>query len=66
MLEREEYVEQTYLFRILRDRLLLGLSTQELLDGVKELHAVPNGHCVGGRKRPHAVRLPRGLGDSGT
>ena len=35
-LEREEYVEQAYFYRTLRERLEHGLSTQELLAGIRQ------------------------------
>ncbi len=35
-LDREEYVEQAYLFRTLRERMQQGVSTQELLAAVKQ------------------------------
>ena len=40
-LPREEYVEQAYFFRTLRERMQQSMSTQELLEAVKQelLHA---------------------------
>jgi len=35
-LDREEYVEQAYFFRTLRERLQLGLSTQDLLGTIRQ------------------------------
>ena len=34
-LDREEYVEQAYFFRTLRERMELGMSTQELIGGIR-------------------------------
>ena len=31
VLEREEYIEQAYFFRVLRDRLAEGMATQDVL-----------------------------------
>jgi hypothetical protein len=36
VLDREEYIEQAYFFRILRERLATGLSTQEVLDRIDQ------------------------------
>ena len=36
VLDREEYIEQAYFFRTLRERLQLGLSTQELLGAIRQ------------------------------
>jgi hypothetical protein len=36
MLEREEYIEQAYFFRALRERSTMSLSTQELLEGLRD------------------------------
>ncbi len=36
ILDREEYVEQTYFFRILRDRLANGQATQEVLERIDQ------------------------------
>lgn len=36
ILDREEYIEQAYFFRTLRDRLAANLPTQEILEGVHE------------------------------
>jgi hypothetical protein len=36
VLEREEYIEQAYFFRALRDRLLEGLATQEALERIDQ------------------------------
>lgn len=36
MLDREEYVEQAYFFRVVRERMLEKISTQELLVAVKQ------------------------------
>lgn len=35
-LENEEYVEQTYFFRVLRERISQGLSTQEILESLDQ------------------------------
>jgi hypothetical protein len=35
-LDREEYVEQAYFFRTLRERMQLGLSTQDLLTAIRQ------------------------------
>lgn len=35
-LDREEYVEQTYFFQTLRDRMQQGMATQDLLDAVRQ------------------------------
>src|SRR6516165_7183065 len=32
VLDREEYIEQAYLFRVMRERLAEGLATQEVLE----------------------------------
>src|SRR6185437_11504322 len=34
VLDREEYIEQAYLFRVMRERLSEGLATQEVLEHV--------------------------------
>jgi hypothetical protein len=34
-LDREEYIEQAYFFRTLRERMELGMSTQELIGGIR-------------------------------
>jgi hypothetical protein len=36
MLDREEYIEQAYFFRVLRERMAENLATQEILDRVHE------------------------------
>jgi hypothetical protein len=36
VLDREEYIEQAYFFRALRDRLIEGLATQEALDRIDQ------------------------------
>src|SRR5262245_48064259 len=36
VLEREEYIEQAYFFRVLRERLGENLATQEVLEGVHQ------------------------------
>lgn len=36
LLDRDEYIEQAYLFRTLADRLKLNMATQELLAGMRE------------------------------
>jgi hypothetical protein len=36
VLEREEYIEQAYFFRTLRERLAAGLATQEVLDRIDQ------------------------------
>lgn len=36
VLEREEYIEQTYFFRILRERMASNISTQEVLEGIHQ------------------------------
>jgi hypothetical protein len=36
LLDREEYIEQAYFFRILRERMTSNLSTQEILDHIHE------------------------------
>jgi hypothetical protein len=35
-LEKEEYVEQTYFFRVLRERISQGLSTQEIMESLDQ------------------------------
>jgi hypothetical protein len=35
-LDREEYVEQAYLFQTLRERMLLSMATQDLLDSIRQ------------------------------
>ncbi len=35
-LDREEYIEQAYFFRVLRERLQEGMATQTILDGIHE------------------------------
>src|SRR5436305_12672913 len=35
-LEREEYIEQAYFFRVFRERLASNLAAQELLDAIHE------------------------------
>ena len=35
-LEREEYIEQAYLFRTLRERIEQGIATQDLLASIRE------------------------------
>src|SRR5208337_4372118 len=35
MLERDEYIEQAYFFRALRERMLQSMSTQDLLTALK-------------------------------
>jgi hypothetical protein len=36
VLDREEYIEQAYFFRVLRERLAAGLSTQDVLERIHE------------------------------
>lgn len=36
ILDREEYIEQAYFFRVLRERLQEGLATQTVLDGIHQ------------------------------
>jgi hypothetical protein len=36
VLEREEYIEQAYFFRVLRERLLEGMATQEILERIDQ------------------------------
>jgi hypothetical protein len=36
LLDREEYIEQTYFFRVLRERLASQIATQEILDRIHE------------------------------
>lgn len=36
ILDREEYIEQAYFFRVLRERLLEGLATQTILEGIHQ------------------------------
>src|SRR5262245_28807579 len=36
ILDREEYIEQAYFFRVLRERLAEGLATQTILDGIHQ------------------------------
>jgi hypothetical protein len=36
ILEREEYIEQAYFFRVLRERMAEGLATQSILEGIHE------------------------------
>jgi len=35
-LDREEYVEQAYFFQTLRERMQLDMSTQDLLDSIRQ------------------------------
>src|SRR5262245_21036308 len=36
ILEREEYIEQAYFFRVLRERLAEGTATQSILEGIDQ------------------------------
>src|SRR3984893_11881950 len=36
VLDREEYIEQAYFFRVLRERLASGMATQEVLDRIDQ------------------------------
>jgi hypothetical protein len=53
MLDREEYIEQAHFFGKLADRAMLGLSTQELLDVVRE-------EVLSTTKLPHAIDFMAG------
>src|SRR5262245_1976854 len=50
ILEREEYVEQAYFFRVFRDRLQDGLASQEILD---QIHA----ELLSTTRLPYAVQF---------
>ncbi len=50
ILDREEYIEQAYLYRMLSERMQREMATQELLTGMKQ-------ELLASTKLPHAARL---------
>ena len=61
-LHREEYVEQAYFFRTLRERMQQSMSTQELLEAIKQ-EISPTTHLPYGRwtSWPSELRLTGGF-----